>query len=499
MRLLLFLPHNTDMLFNSFSFVIFLPIVVASYYILPFAWRTSFLLIASSYFYMAFIPKYILILFFIITADYFLAFLIAGNEGRKKKLFLSLSIFINIGTLFFFKYFNFFNENIATLVNFFHFNYSPILLSVVLPLGLSFHVFQSLSYIIEVYRKKYTPEKNYLTYALYVMFFPQLVAGPIERPQHLLPQLSAHHLFKSENIIKGFERVLWGFFKKLVIADQLALVVNPMYEHMPEQGPLLVVLVILFAYQIYCDFSGYTDIALGSAMMLGVNLSENFNRPFSAQTVADFWRRWHMSLSSWIRDYLYYPLALGWGKSSKFKLFLSVLITFVLVGLWHGANWTYILFGVAQGVYLIVGLITGKKRKQISHYVGIDKFPRVHSIFKIFTVFILFAISLVLFRSSSVGQAVWIISHLFSNFSFSFITNSMFNQLTIGTGKLIFVVVILSIIIMEMVQYLQAKIGSVYIFSNLNPIIRNGIYYTLLFVIFLFGYSGAQTFIYFQF
>ena len=346
------------MLFNSFQFLIFLPVVFLGYWALPHTQRRLYLLLASCYFYAVLIPKYLLILFFVITADYFLAFLINKHEGKKRTLFLLASSSVNVGTLFFFKYFNFFNENIASLAQALHFNYNPILLQIALPLGLSFHVFQSLSYIIEVYRKKYTPEKNYITYALYVLFFPQLVAGPIERPHHLLPQLSATHTFDPTLARRGLERMLWGFFKKLVIADQIAQVVNPLYANLPHDTILLISIAILFSYQLYCDFSGYSDIAIGTAMMLGFSLTENFNRPYAARSITDFWRRWHISLSSWLKDYLYYPLALGWGRVTKLKLYMSLFITFVLIGLWHGANWTYVVFGAIHGVYLVLELLT---------------------------------------------------------------------------------------------------------------------------------------------
>ena len=263
-------------------------------------------------------PKYIIILFALITLDFFLAKEINKREGGRRKFFFLVSVIANLGTLIFFRYFNFLNENISFLVNFLHWNYDPFLLKIALPLGLSFHIFQSLSYIIEVYKKKYIPEKNYITYALYVMFFPQLVAGPIERPQHLLPQLNTVNSFDFIKARRGLERMLIGFFKKLVIADQLAIIVNYGYSNLYSLDSLtLLFIFVLFAYQIYCDFSGYSDIAIGSALMLGYELTENFNRPFSSQTVGEFWRRWHMSLSNWLRDYLYYPLVFSLGKISK--------------------------------------------------------------------------------------------------------------------------------------------------------------------------------------
>src|SRR3989344_5806682 len=353
------------MLFNSLSFAFFFPVAVVLYYLIPGKFRTHVLLLASCVFYMAFVPKYIFILFFLITLDFFLAQLIEKYEGKWRTFFLWASIAANIGMLFFFKYFDFFNVNVAALANVLHWNYTPSLLSVALPLGLSFHVFQSLSYVIEVYRRRYTPERNYFTYALYVMFFPQLVAGPIERPGHLLPQFKAPHHFDRVNVVRGLERMGLGFFKKLVIANNIAPMVTHLYAQPSLEGPQVLLLAALFAYQLYADFSGYSDIAIGAARTLGYDLTENFNRPFASRSITEFWRRWHISLSNWIRDYLYYPLVLGGTPHSALRLYASLFFTFVAIGLWHGAAWTYVLFGVLHGTYLVIGSGTLSLRKRI--------------------------------------------------------------------------------------------------------------------------------------
>lgn len=487
------------MLFNSLSFLIFFPLIFLVYYAIPYRFRTLFLLLASCYFYMAFVPKYILILFFLITVDYFLAFLISDSTATKRTLFLCASIFANIGVLFFFKYFNFFNENISSIAQWLHWNYSPMILSIVLPLGLSFHVFQSLGYVVEVYRGKYQPEKKYLTYALYVMFFPQLVAGPIERPGHLLPQFSLEHDFIFVKARRGLERMLWGFFKKMVIADQIAQIVNPLFANPPSDSSVLIVMVVLFSYQLYCDFSGYSDIAVGAALMLGFDLTENFNRPFSARSFADFWRRWHISLSSWLRDYLYYPLALGFGKVSKMKLYYSLFITFVLIGLWHGANWTFVVFGALHGAYLVVELFTDKSRKWFVDKSGLSKLPWLHHALQTVFVFALVSVSFIFFRAENVGQAWLILTHLFSNLHPDFIIHALIGTITSVVGNIVFAFIVLSIGILEMVQYYQAKKQTLYIFDTLPKVVRYGWYYFLVFSIMLFGYFGAQAFIYFQF
>lgn len=487
------------MLFNSISFLVFFSIVFITYFAIPHSFRIIFLLLASSYFYMAFVPKFILILFFLITVDYFLALKINKETGSRRKIFLGISILSNIGILFFFKYFNFFNENVATIAQFLDWNYSPIIISVLLPLGLSFHVFQSLSYVIEVYKGKYQPEKKYLNYALYVMFFPQMVAGPIERPQHLLPQISTHHNFDATKARKGLERVLWGLFKKLVIADQIAQIINPLYSDMPSEGSVLIAMAILFSIQLYCDFSGYSDIAIGTALMLGYDLKENFNRPFSARSIADFWRRWHISLSSWLRDYLYYPLVLGFGKVSKTKLYYSLFITFLIIGLWHGANWTFVTFGAIHGMYLVIELITEKRRKWLVNKIGLAEKKILHHSLQVFFVFTLVTISFVFFRAESVSQAWWIITHMFFNTHIDFVISDLIDVLTSTVGNIVFISIIFSIIFMETVQYFQEKQNTLYIFDSLPRVWRYGWYYFLVVFIVMFGYFGAQDFIYFQF
>lgn len=397
------------MLFNSFSFLIFFPVITFLYYLVPHSWRTFLLLIASCFFYMGFVPEYILILFFLITADYFLAKKIFKSENSKKKLYFAISIFTNLGTLFFFKYFNFFNENLALLADLINWNYSPQLLYIILPLGLSFHVFQSLSYVIEVYRGKYTPETNFLNYALYVMFFPQLVAGPIERPQHLLPQFKTEHNFDFQKIKSGLERILWGFFKKIVIADNLAAYVNQVYLSPQDySGTILAVATFFFAFQIYCDFSGYSDIAVGTAKVLGFDLMNNFNFPYISSSMAEFWRRWHISLSNWLRDYLYFPLALSAKGSSRFKLYWALFITFVLIGLWHGASWTFVAFGALHGFYLVFGQATKNLRLKLLEKTNILKFTLILNWIRVATTFILACIGFVFFRSENLQDAFYI-------------------------------------------------------------------------------------------
>jgi D-alanyl-lipoteichoic acid acyltransferase DltB (MBOAT superfamily) len=453
------------------------------------------LLVASCYFYMAFVPQYILILFFLITVDFFSAQAIDKRNGRERKKFLLLSVLANLGILFVFKYFNFFNANIVALAAFLHWNYSPLLLAIALPLGLSFHVFQSLSYVIEVYRRKYKPENSFLTYALYVMFFPQLVAGPIERPQNLLPQLHLSHDFDAVNARKGLERMLWGFFKKMVIADQIATIINPLFVDIPENGPALLFLMALFSYQLYCDFSGYSDIAIGSAQVLGFHLTENFNRPFASRSIAEFWRRWHISLSNWLRDYLYYPLIFSVERKTKWTVYYATFVTFALIGLWHGANWTFVIMGALHGIYIIVGTVTEKFRKKFSDFLGVTKVPRIRHAFQTLIVFWLASLSFVFFRSENIRQAWQILSHL-GNGIVGFNIGNLKGFGFVGKNKGL---EYLMIIVMEIVQSFQEKRGTFYIFDDMRKGLRYAWYYALIIIILFFGYFGEQAFIYFQF
>ena len=347
------------MLFNSIEFIIFFPIVTLLYFLIPFKFRWLHLLIASCIFYMAAIPSYILVLFALIITDYFAGRKIESTSN--KKLWLIISIAANIGILGFFKYYNFFISNInsATAANF-------SLLHVALPIGLSFHTFQSLSYTIEVYRGNQPAVKHFGYYALYVMFYPQLVAGPIERPNHMFPQLFEKHSFSSQNLYEGLRLMAWGFFKKIVIADRVGGYVDAVFNNPGQVNTVNIwVAVIFFSIQIYADFSGYSDIAVGAARCMGYQLMVNFNRPYFAKNIRDFWRKWHISLSSWFRDYVYIPL--GGNRKGKLRKHFNILITFSLSGLWHGAGWTFIVWGFLHGIYIVLAdLFTFSFHKRLS-------------------------------------------------------------------------------------------------------------------------------------
>ena len=341
------------MLFNSVDFLIFFPIVVGLHFVLRHRFRWPLLLVASCVFYMSFVPAYILILLATISIDYFAAIYLDRSRGARRKLILYGAVILNFGVLFVFKYFNFFNENLWLAAQSLSLPYSKFTLEVILPIGLSFHTFQSVSYLIDVHRGTQPVERHPGMLALYVMFFPQLVAGPIERPQNLLPQLKAERHFNFDESLAGLKLMLWGFFKKLVVADRLALYVDPIYNQ-PENfgGGPLVLATYLFAFQIYCDFSGYSDIAIGAARVFGVRLMDNFRTPYFSRSIGEFWRRWHISLSTWFRDYVYIPL--GGSRSSRWRVPVNLMIVFLVSGLWHGASWNFVIWGGIHGAVLVL-------------------------------------------------------------------------------------------------------------------------------------------------
>jgi alginate O-acetyltransferase complex protein AlgI len=341
------------MLFNSFAFLVFFLLVTSCYFALPHRWRSLLLLTASCYFYMYFIPKYLLILAVTIVVDYIAGIYIARSQGHRRKVLLAISLVSNVGFLAFFKYFNFLNENLAAMANALGLHYPVGMLEIILPVGLSFHTFQAMSYTTKVYRGHQQPEKSFELFALYVMFYPQLVAGPIERPQNLLHQFREEHFFEYNRALSGLRLMAWGMFKKVVIADRLAEYVAASYDSPGAPPGALVVGTFFFAFQIYCDFSGYSDIARGSARVMGFHLMKNFDHPYVSRSISEFWRRWHVSLSTWFRDYLYIPL--GGNRLGTTRTSANLFVTFVLSGLWHGANWTYVIWGALNGLYLIAG------------------------------------------------------------------------------------------------------------------------------------------------
>jgi alginate O-acetyltransferase complex protein AlgI len=495
------------MLFNSLEFLIFFPTVTLLYYIFPHRYRWALLLTASCIFYMFFIPIYILVLFATILIDYFAALQIEATEGNNKRKWLLIAIVSTILVLFIFKYFNFINDNLIYLSHLIHWNYPIQSLAIILPLGLSFHTFQSLSYVIEVYRGEQKAERHIGIFSLYVMFYPQLVAGPIERPQNLLHQFYEDHKLDYSKVTSGLKLMALGMFKKVVIADRLAPFVNHAYSNPYEiDGASLTLATVFFAFQIYCDFSGYSDIAIGSARVMGFHLMENFNAPYLAKSIADFWRRWHISLSTWFRDYLYMPL--GGNRCTLNKWSLNVLITFGVSGLWHGANWTFIIWGLLNGIYLLVGRLTKKMRSRIWSLPIFKNITFLSEIVGVLCTFTLITFSWIFFRANNLQDARYISSQIITHFYsvikamilspdklFSLIKPSLMNQ-----DKYDVYVLLISMPFLYLIYNIEKHSYIYELFSQNNVFTRWSIYYLLVFGIVYFGaFNNTTQFIYFQF
>jgi D-alanyl-lipoteichoic acid acyltransferase DltB (MBOAT superfamily) len=512
------------MLFNSAAFLIFFPVVTTAYFLLPHRFRWLLLLAASCYFYMAFIPEYILILAVTITVDYFAGLGLEKFEGRTKRWVLLASILSNIGMLAFFKYFNFANENLAALANFIGWNYPIQSLSIILPIGLSFHTFQSLSYTIEVYRGRQKAERHFGYLALYVMYYPQLVAGPIERPQNILHQLHEEHHFEYRRVTDGLKRMAWGMFKKVVVADRMVRFVNPVYADPTSfDGPALMLATLAFAVQIYCDFSGYSDMALGSAQVMGVKLMKNFDHPYFARSISEFWRRWHISLSTWFRDYLYIPL--GGNRVSQPRWAFNLFITFLISGLWHGANWTYIIWGALHGTYFVLSALTEPFWQRLSTLTRLDKFSWLKAVLAMLTTFSLVTFAWIFFRAASLADALYISRHLVSGWPAYLaqswntlaegiqrtaelgpyaVVNALFTILEPITSesRAVLALTAFALLILLVVEILQFR-GNFLEQLNQMPVdVRRLVYASLLAAILILGTSYAsvqQAFIYFQF
>ena len=358
------------MSFASLHFLVFFPIAVALYFATPGKWRWATLLALSYYFYGSWRVEYLFLLMAGTLVDYLAALGMAGSKtiGRRRAFF-AVSLTLNLGVLFFFKYYSFVSESLRSVLAPLGVDPGPTTFHPLLPIGISFFTFQILSYSIEVYKGRCPAERHLGKFALYVAFFPQLVAGPIERPQTLLPQLGVVHTFKGRRVVSGLTRMAWGFFLKLVIADRLALVVNDVYNNPEGQTAGTIILATyLFALQMYADFAGYTDIAIGAARVMGYDLMENFRRPYFATSITDFWRRWHISMSTWFHDYVFQPL--GGARKGRGRALGNVVIVFVLSGLWHGAAWTYVLSGLSFATFFLFGHLTRKARNALWEYLN---------------------------------------------------------------------------------------------------------------------------------
>lgn len=489
------------MLFNSIEFLFFFPIVTILYFLLPHKYRWFHLLISSCIFYCAFIPAYILILFFTIIIDYFAGIFIENAKDKKKKYFLVLSLIANISVLAVFKYYNFFIDNINSLLHTFNITTHTLpLLNIILPIGLSFHTFQAMSYTIEVYRGNQKAEKHFGIYALYVMFYPQLVAGPIERPQNVIYQFRIKHQFDYDRVVSGLRLMAWGLFKKVTIADRLSILVNNIYDNPAQNSGLpIIVATFFFAIQIYCDFSGYSDIALGSARVMGFNLMKNFDRPYFSKNISEFWNRWHISLSSWFRDYVY--ISLGGNRVVKWRWYFNLFFVFMLSGLWHGANWTFIVWGALHGIYLIVENVTKSNMEDFSKKTSLIKFPMLQKIINTIITFLLVSFAWIFFRAKSFNDAITLINNSILETK-SYYEGSIhygLNSIKVFYTKLDWIFILISLSILLIVHWIQRNKSPNLLISKQNIYIRWIMYFGMI-ILLLFGRQmGKSQFIYFQF
>ena len=445
------------------------------------------LLTASCIFYMYFKPIYILILFGTIIIDYIAGILIEQQPNMvKRKLLLVISLISNIGILFFFKYFNFISLNLSDLISFFQGKHVALpLLNFLLPIGLSFHTFQAMSYTIEVYRGNQKAERHFGYYSLYVMYFPQLVAGPIERPQNVLHQLHEEHYFDYNRFMGGLQLMVWGLFKKMVIADRLSIFVDTIYRNPASyRGIPVMVGIFFFSIQLYCDFSGYSDVARGVSRIMGIELMVNFRNPFLSKNITEFWRRWHISLSTWFNDYVFTPFVTAKRDWGQLAVISGLLLTFLLSGFWHGAGWTFIVYGLLHGLATVYEVLTKKKRKAVAKKVP----GSIYSAVSVVVSFVFVSFSWIFFRSASMAQAFLIIRNALSVKSFSL------GVPTVTTSSLIMMVLLSAFLLVGEYTYEKS--------AHIKQWLNNSIYlttFTASMCIYLIGVFDKQAFIYFQF
>ncbi len=491
------------MLFNSFEFLLFFPLVFFIYWFVVnrnLHVRNLFLIAASYVFYGWWDWRFLSLIVLSSFTDYLTALYIHKSEGHHRKYWLWLSLGVNLGLLGFFKYYNFFVDSFIEAFSIFGLELNPRTLNIILPVGISFYTFQTLSYSLDVYYKKLKPTHDILSFFAFVSFFPQLVAGPIERASKFLPQFYTKKKFCFSDAKDGLQQILWGFFKKIVIADNAAYFVERTFDNYENLPPVLLWIgIVFFAFQIYGDFSGYSDIAIGTAKLLGFNLMRNFNFPYFSKDFSEFWRRWHISLSTWLRDYLFLPVsyrvmgkikqARFWGvKAEVWGYSIGVLVTWFLGGLWHGANWTFIMWGAVHGLYLIVAHLSRKTRKRSLRRMGIKASNPVLVFVQMVGVFILVNVAWVFFRAENVAQAFGFLSGMF-------VGNYL--HIPVLGSKLLLNIAVLCVFVVA--EWLGRNKAHVLKFDNTPLLIRWGIYMAVIYAIIFLGNFKQVEFIYFQF
>ena len=479
------------MFFNSSYFLVFFTVVFLLYYSVPSRFRWVVLLVSSLVFYAFYSPLYLMVPLSISSITFLGGAAVSRSKGTVRRNYLVLTTGICLLTLFVFKYFNFFESNIGFLGNLFGADIRFPAINLIIPLGISFYIFQSLSYVFEIFRKNIKTEKSFFRYCLFVLFFPLVLSGPIERANRLLPQLRFYHRFEYGQVSFGLRLIAWGLFKKVVVADRLGVLVDQIYK-LPQdyRGIPLILATFFFAYQLYLDFSGYSDMARGIARVLGIKVINNFNFPYASRSVSDFWRRWHISLSTYLNDYLYTPLALSWRSKGLVGIMGALIITFTLIGFWHGASWTYGIFGFLEAFAMSFEILTKKLRKKI-----FANFPSaIYSALALIATFTFWLFSCIFFRANNISDSFYIITHLFSPMPISEITQK-------GLGLLGFDIAlgILGIAFVEAIQFFQRNGNLNAMFFKKPVLFRLTAYYLLVLAILFFGKFGPNQFIYFKF
>ncbi len=479
------------MLFNSLDFIIFFAVVVFLYYTLPHKLRWIMLLIASCIFYMCWRAELIVLIVISTLVNWGSALLIDKYRHRAR-LILILSLIINFGMLFIFKYMMFVNHSFMALYEHFGWQYPIKDFDIILPMGISFYTFQAASYTIDIYKKSYKPEKNYFKFSLFVTFFPQLVAGPIERADRLLNQLFTRKKINVKNFSLGIRLMIMGYFKKIVIADRASVLVDTVFNDCRNfKGIAFITAALFFTLQIYGDFSGYSDIARGCGKILGIDLMYNFDSPYFSRSIKEFWRRWHISLSTWFRDYVYIPL--GGSRCSRLRKYFNLMVTFLVSGLWHGANWTYVLWGGLHGLYQVIGDIKNSILPKWDNFV--------FSFFRWIITLILVVFAWIFFRANTISDSFYIVSNIFSDINM--IGNAQYlYEVFNGMGLQLFeIVLVLGAILILFLSELVSLGSDIHSLMDRCPfVVRFGYYYALTAVILAMGvFSGGGQFIYFQF
>ena len=499
------------MTFTSFHFVVFFPVIILLFYLLPARFRWILLLTASVFFYWTFSWQCLVLLIGMSILNYFVGIRIINNEGHIRKSIYVFGIFLNILCLFFFKYFKSFSPDLRVIADSLHLYYPDSALEFIFPLGISFFIFTAISYLIDIKKKVIQPEKNAGILVTYFLFFPKIIQGPIERAGNVIPQFTRNSKFNYDDVTSGLKLMAWGFFKKLVIADRLAAVVNGVYTDPGKySGLTLVTATFFFAFQVYADFSGYTDIAVGAARIMGIRIMQNFRAPYLSVSIRDFWNRWHISLSQWLRDYLFLPVSYAVSRRMKHDSYLGIrtdlwiyiqaaFVTFLICGIWHGVGWNYIVWGILFAIYLSFAQFTLRQRKRINKSIGLTGKPRMLKFIQIITTFFLVTFAWIFFRANNLPEAFLVIRNSLHGWSFPGLTASVHVLSRFGLTFNEFLISVISLFLLMIADRLSEKTPVDLYILHRPVVLRWLIYYAILVAIIFYGVFEKRPFIYQQF